>query len=72
MGNAITGFCAAAQFVTRKTTPTPLLYAADCAGGVLGMALAATVILPLVGIPMVAGGIVLIKLLTGTVALMKK
>jgi len=61
MGNCAAGFLTAAQFVTRRSTQTARLYAADCAGGVLGMALASTVLLPLFGIVPVAAAIFVIK-----------
>lgn len=61
IGNSAAGFLTAAQFVTRGSTQTARLYAADCAGGVLGMALASTVLLPLFGIVPVAVAIFVIK-----------
>jgi hypothetical protein len=61
LGNAVAGFLASAQFVTRKTEKTGLLYAADCAGGVLGMSLASTVLVPLWGMGAVAAGIAVVK-----------
>jgi spermidine synthase len=65
LGNAAAGFVAAAQFVTRKKTPTGRLYAADCTGGVLGMALASTVLLPMFGTIAVAIGIAVVKVGVG-------
>lgn len=61
IGNAAAGFLTSAQFVTRKKTSAGVLYAADCAGGVLGMALASTILIPLAGITAVAAGIMVIK-----------
>jgi spermidine synthase len=59
--NAVAGFMGSAQFVTRSTLRTGSLYAADCTGGVLGMALAATILIPQFGLGMVAAGIVVLK-----------
>jgi hypothetical protein len=56
------GFISAAQFVSRKGTPWGGLYAADIAGGVAGMALCATVLIPYFGIQMVAIGLLVIKM----------
>ena len=66
-GDAVAGFFAAAQFVTRKNTRIEMLYASDCAGGVFGAALSATMLIPLVGVAWVAVGIVCIKLVVGSV-----
>lgn len=71
MGNAGAGFLAAAQFVTRKTGKTALLYAADCTGGVLGMALASTILIPLAGMQVVAAGITAVKMLVGGTVLLR-
>ncbi len=71
LGNAAAGFLTSAQFVTRKTTPAGLLYAADCAGGVLGMALASTVLIPLFGMAAVAIGMVVVKVGVGVAGLVK-
>ncbi len=62
--NAVAGYMGSAQFVTRSTRQTGFLYAADCTGGVLGMALAATILIPQFGLGMVAAGIVALKLVS--------
>ena len=67
-GNAAAGFITSAQFVTRPTRQTGVLYAADCAGGVLGMALASTVLIPQFGAAAVAAGIMAVKLAAGMAA----
>ncbi|MBD3320520.1 MAG: hypothetical protein GF350_05415 [Chitinivibrionales bacterium] len=48
------GFICGAQFVTRKNTETGLLYAVDLFGGVIGMALSSTVLVPMFGVMNVA------------------
>ncbi|MBN1306817.1 MAG: hypothetical protein JXA18_02795 [Chitinispirillaceae bacterium] len=68
LGNAAAGFLTAAQFVTRKTTPAGLLYVADNAGGVLGMALASTILIPFFGMAAIAIGIAVMKTGVGVVA----
>ena len=67
IANAVAGFASAAQFVTRRTDLTARLYAADCTGGVLGMSLASTVIIPQFGLGTVAVGIAVIKIGTALV-----
>jgi spermidine synthase len=54
VSNAGMGFLAAAQFVTRKTDSWSGLYAADCAGGVIGMILGSTILIPYFGISTLA------------------
>lgn len=61
------GFLAGGQFVTRQGTPWGGLYAADCAGGVLGMALCSTVLVPWFGVPVVAGGLFMLKIAASAV-----
>ncbi len=61
IGNAAAGFLTAGQFVTRRSTPPGVLYAADCMGGVPGMALASTLMIPVFGASVVAAGIIIIK-----------
>ncbi len=56
------GFLAGAQFVTRTGTSWGGLYAADMAGGVFGMALCSTVLVPYFGVTAVAAGLGLLKL----------
>ncbi|MBD3391602.1 MAG: hypothetical protein GF410_06235 [Chitinivibrionales bacterium] len=51
------GFFSGAQFVTRKDTALGMINASDLFGGVAGMALASTVLVPLWGIVPVAVGI---------------
>jgi len=55
------GFLSAGQFVTRKNTPGGILNTADCIGGVFGMALSSTLLVPLFGIIPVALGVALLK-----------
>jgi uncharacterized membrane protein len=56
------GFLAGAQFVTRKGTAVwGGLYAADLAGGVFGMALCSTFLVPYFGITAVALGLGVLK-----------
>ena len=50
------GVLAGAQFKSMKNSPAGTLYAADCAGGAVGMALT-IMIIPLFGITAVAGGL---------------
>jgi hypothetical protein len=57
------GLFTGAQFVSMKNTSAGTLYAADLFGGALGMALCSTLFVPLFGIPAVAVGICLIKVL---------
>jgi hypothetical protein len=59
------GFCAGAQFVTRRTASWGGLYAADLAGGVLGMALCSALLVPLFGVAAVAAGLGLLKIVSG-------
>ena len=58
------GFLSGAQFVTRRGTSWGGLYAADLAGGVFGMALCSTLLIPSFGVITVALGLCLIKLAT--------
>jgi hypothetical protein len=59
------GFLAGAQFVTRRGTSWGGLYAADLAGGVFGMALCSTLLVPYFGVTTVAAGLGLLKILSG-------
>ncbi len=70
-GNAVAGFLVSAQFVTRGNASADRLYAADCIGGVIGMALASTVLIPLAGMRTVAAGIVAVKTVSGIVAFVR-
>ncbi len=56
------GFLSAAQFVSRKDTPTAILNTADLIGGVFGTALASTLLIPVFGIMQVAAGIFTLKI----------
>jgi spermidine synthase len=56
------GFLSGAQFVTRRGTSWGGLYAADLAGGVFGMALCSTLLIPSFGVTTVALGLCLMKL----------
>jgi len=60
-GNFIVGALVAAQFVTLTRSSTAVKYAADCAGGIIGMALTSTFLVPYFGISAVAAGILLLK-----------
>jgi hypothetical protein len=71
-GNAAAGFLTSAQFVTRRKTPAARLYAADCAGGVLGMALASTILIPLAGMAAVAIGMIAVKTAVGAAARLQR
>jgi spermidine synthase len=55
------GFIAGAQFVTRSGSSWGGLYAADLAGGVFGMALCSTLLVPYFGVTLVAAGLGLLK-----------
>lgn len=55
------GFLAAGQFVTRKTDSWGGLYAADLTGGVIGMILGSTILIPCFGIESIAIGMGVIK-----------
>jgi hypothetical protein len=68
MMHAGMGVLAGAQFATRKTPSWGRLYAADLAGGVLGTALCATVLLPLFGVSGVAMGLGAVKAVSAAVA----
>ncbi|MBN1129485.1 MAG: hypothetical protein JXA71_10890 [Chitinispirillaceae bacterium] len=57
------GFLSAAQFVSRKGTSWSGLYAADLAGGVIGMAICSTVLVPHIGIFAAAIGIGALKII---------
>lgn len=59
------GFLAGAQFVTRRGTSWGSLYAADMAGGVLGMALCSTFLVPYFGVTAVAAGLGIMKITCG-------
>jgi spermidine synthase len=66
------GFLAGAQFVTRKTTAAwGGLYAADLAGGVFGMALCSTLLVPYFGVTAVALGLGVLKAACGLFTLRK-
>jgi spermidine synthase len=62
------GFLAGAQFVTRQGTPWGGLYAADLAGGVFGMALCSTLLVPYFGVTAVAVGLGALKLASAAAA----
>ena len=68
IANAAAGFLVSAQFVTRRRTSAGKLYAADCAGGVLGMALASTMLIPVFGLAAVAAGLAVMKTAVEVVA----
>jgi hypothetical protein len=57
------GFLSAGQFVTRKNTTCGVLNTADLIGGVFGMALSSTVLIPLFGIIPVAVAAAVIKII---------
>ncbi|MBD3344544.1 MAG: hypothetical protein GF401_05735 [Chitinivibrionales bacterium] len=57
------GFLCGAQFVTRKNSETGILYAVDLFGGVIGMVLSSTVLVPMFGVMNVALGLGAVKLL---------
>ena len=59
--NAGIGFLTAAQFVTRKPESWSGLYSADLAGGVIGMVLGSTILIPYFGIETIAIGMGMIK-----------
>jgi spermidine synthase len=59
--NAGIGFLTAAQFVTRKPESWSGLYSADLAGGVIGMILGSTILIPYFGIETIAIGMGVIK-----------
>ena len=59
--NAGMGFFTAGQFVTRKPYSWSGLYAADCAGGVIGMMLGSTILIPYFGIEVLAIAMGVIK-----------
>jgi hypothetical protein len=65
LAHAGIGMLSAAQFVTRKDISPGVLNSADLFGGVFGMALSSTVLIPLFGILPVAGGIGMIKIASG-------
>ena len=56
------GFLSAAQFVTRKGAAWGLLNASDLAGGVIGMILGTTVLIPLVGVGNLAIAALVLKI----------
>ncbi len=56
------GFLSAGQFVTRKDTALGILNTADLIGGVFGMALSSTLLIPLFGIIPVMAGVFIMKL----------
>jgi hypothetical protein len=57
------GFLSAGQFVTRKDTLPGILNTADLIGGVFGMALSSTLLIPIFGIVPVAIVIFIIKVI---------
>lgn len=57
------GLLSAGQFVTRKDVSPGIINTADLAGGVFGMALSSTLLIPLFGIIPVAGALFVIKFL---------
>jgi hypothetical protein len=57
------GVLSAGQFVTRKDINPGILNTADLSGGIFGMALASTMLIPLYGIIPVAIGIFIVKLI---------
>jgi spermidine synthase len=62
------GGFAGAQFTTRNPVSPGALYAADLAGGVFGMMLCSTVLVPYFGITIVAVGLLGMKVINGIVA----
>ncbi|MBN2035117.1 MAG: hypothetical protein JW768_00110 [Chitinispirillaceae bacterium] len=58
------GFLSGAQFVTRKNEKWGSLYSADLAGGVIGMALCSTVLLPVIGLHGIALMIGFVKIVS--------
>lgn len=62
--NFLCGFLSSAQFVTRSTSSTASLNAADCAGGVFGMLLSSTILIPFFGIKIVTFITISLKLLS--------
>jgi len=63
------GILSGAQFVTRKNTSWSGLYAADLTGGVLGMTLCSTLMVPYFGITAVAAGLGVIKLISAFISM---
>jgi hypothetical protein len=57
------GLLSAGQFVTRKDASPGIINTADLLGGVFGMALASTLLIPLFGILLVAVVLSIIKLI---------
>jgi spermidine synthase len=55
------GILGAGQFVVQEKTSPSMLYAADLLGGVFGMALSSTVLIPVLGIVPVALGLCALK-----------
>ncbi len=55
------GFLSAAQFVTRKDASPGIINTADLIGGVFGMAISSTLLIPLFGIVPVMAGIFVVK-----------
>lgn len=56
------GVLCGAQFISRKSAPAGVLYAADLFGGAAGMALCSTVLVPLFGVIAVAAGLCGLKM----------
>ncbi len=65
------GILSAGQFVTRKNTSPGILNTADLSGGVFGMALGATLLIPLFGVMTVAIGVFVLKVVVEVVILIK-
>lgn len=63
--NFVIGTLVAAQFVTRKDSRAERLFASDLAGGVCGMLLCSSIIIPSIGINNLSIGLLVIK--TGTI-----
>jgi hypothetical protein len=59
------GFLSAAQFVTRSDTAPDALNSADLFGGILGMSLATTLLIPLFGVLPVVCGVSVLKAAAG-------
>lgn len=65
------GIISAGQFVTRKDVTPGILNSADLSGGLFGMALAATVLIPLFGVIAVAVGIFAMKVVVEIIVVVK-
>jgi len=65
--NFAMGFLCAAQFITRKNSSPGFLYTADLAGGIAGMSLASTMLMPLFGAIPVVICVFIVKLFLETI-----